>query len=61
VNDQKKRIEELLAIRKPYYKKADFSVDTSVLDSGGVVEKIIEFLGKEEIFQKTKLVQNDNR
>lgn len=61
VNNQKKRIEELLALRKPYYEKADFSVDTSVLDSEGVVEEIIEFLGKEEILQKTKLAQNDNR
>ena len=61
VNNQKKRIEELLALRKPYYEKANFSVDTSVLDSEGVVEGIIEFLEKEEILQKTKLVQNDNR
>ena len=61
VNNQKKRIEELLALRRPYYEKADFTVDTSALDSEGVVEEIIEFLGKEEILQKTKLVQNDNR
>jgi len=61
VNNQKKRIEELLALRKPYYEKADFSVDTSALDSEGVVEEIIEFLGKEEILQKTKPAQNDNR
>ncbi len=61
VNNQKKRIEKLLALRKPYYEKADFSVDTSALDSEGVVEEIIEFLEKEEIFQKTKLAQNDNR
>jgi len=61
VNNQKKRIEELLTLRKPHYEKADFSVDTSVLDSEGVVEEIIEFLGKEEILQKTKLAQNDNR
>ncbi len=61
VNNQKKRIEELLALRKPYYEKADSTVDTSALDSEGVVEEIIEFLGKEEILQKTKLAQNDNR
>lgn len=61
VNNQKKRIEELLALRKPYYEKADFSVDTSALDSEGVVvEEIIEFLEEEEIFQKTKVAQNDN-
>jgi len=61
VNNQKKRIEELLALRKPYYEKADASVDTSALDSEGVVGEIIESLGKEEILQKTKLAQNDNR
>lgn len=61
VNNQKKRIEELLALRKPFYEKADFSVDTSALDSEGVVvEEIIEFLEEEEIFQKTKVAQNDN-
>ena len=60
-DDRKERIKELLALRKPYYEKADFSVDTSALDSEGVVEEIIEFLEKEEIFQKTKLAQNDNR
>ncbi|MBA7498515.1 MAG: AAA family ATPase [Clostridia bacterium] len=61
VNNQKKRIEELLALRKPYYEKADFRVDTSALDSEGVVEEIIEFLEKEEISRRTKLAQNDNR
>ena len=61
VNNQKKRIEELLAFRKPYYEKADFSVDTSVLANEEVVEEIIEFLEKEEISRRTKLVQNDNR
>lgn len=60
VNNQKKRIEELLAFRKPYYEKADFSVDVSVLDSEGVVEEIAKFLRKKEILQKTKLAQNDN-
>jgi len=60
VDNQKKRIEELLAIRKPYYEKADFSVDTSALNSEGVVEEVIEFLGKEEIFRRTKLMQNEN-
>ncbi len=61
MNNQKKRIEELLTLRKPFYEKADFSVDTSALDSEGVVvEEIIEFLEEEEIFQKTKVAQNDN-
>jgi shikimate kinase len=61
VNNQKKRIEELLTLRKPYYDKADLKIDTSTLDSKKVVAEIIEFLGKEEIFRRTKLVQNDNR
>jgi len=61
VNNQKKRIEELLAFRKPYYEKADFSVDTSVLGNEEVVEEIVKFLGKEEAFRRTKLAQNDNR
>lgn len=51
VNNQKKRIEELLAIRRPFYEKADFSVDTSTLDSKKVVEEIVKFLGKEEFLE----------
>jgi shikimate kinase len=43
-DDRKERIEELLAIRKSYYEKADFSVDTSTLDSKKVVEEIVKFL-----------------
>ncbi len=43
-DDWKERIEELLAIRKSYYEKADFSVDTSMLDSKKVVEEIVKFL-----------------
>ncbi len=46
MNNRKERIKELLKIRRPYYEKADFSVDTSVLDSEGVVEEVIEFLEK---------------
>lgn len=49
MNNQKKRIEELLAFRKPYYEKADFSVDTSALDSEGVVEEIVKFLERRSI------------
>jgi len=49
VNNQKKRIEELLALRKPYYEKADFSVDASVLDSEGVVEEIVKFLERRSV------------
>jgi shikimate kinase len=43
-DDRKERIEELIAIRKSYYEKADFSVDTSTLDSKKVVEEIVKFL-----------------
>jgi len=52
VNNQKKRIEELLAIRKPYYEKADLKIDTSTLDSKKVVEEIVKFLGKEEFLEE---------
>ncbi len=41
VDDQKKRIKELLKIRKPFYDKADFNIDTSSLSSEEVVEKIV--------------------
>lgn len=44
VNNQKKSIEELLALRKPYYEKADLKIDTSTLDSKKVVEEIAKFL-----------------
>jgi len=46
VDDRKSRIEKLLKYRKPFYEKADFSIDTSVLSSEEVVEKIIKFLRK---------------
>ena len=41
VDDQKKRIKELLEIRKPFYDKADFRIDTSNLSSEEVVEKLV--------------------
>lgn len=41
VNDQKKRIKELLKIRKPFYDKADFTIDTSNLSSEEIVERIV--------------------
>lgn len=44
VNNQKKRIGELLEFRKPYYEKADLKIDTSTLDSKKVVEEIAKFL-----------------
>jgi len=53
----KKRIEELLNLRKPFYEKADFSVDTSTLSSEEVVEKIVEFLEKKKSISQS---QNEN-
>ena len=44
VNDQKKRVEELLTMRRPYYEKADLKIDTSTFDSKKVVEEIAKFL-----------------
>ncbi len=49
VNNQKKRIEELLAMRRPYYDKADLKIDTSTLDSKKVVEEIAKFLERKSI------------
>ena len=40
VPDPKKKIEELLAKREPYYNKADFSIDTDNLSVEEAVEKI---------------------
>jgi len=48
--DKPKRIAELLHLREPYYKgSADFEIDTSSLNVDEVIEKIIEFLGKERV------------
>ena len=49
MNNQKKRIEELLAFRKPYYEKADLKIDTSTLDSKKVVEEIVKFLERRSV------------
>ncbi len=54
VNNQKKRIEKLLAIRKPYYEKADFSVDTSTLSSEEVVGKIVKSLEKKKSISQSR-------
>lgn len=40
----KKKIEELLKKRAPYYKKADFCIDTDSLTVEQVVDKIVEFV-----------------
>lgn len=54
VNNQKKRIGELLELRKPYYERADFSVDTSTLSSEEVVGKIVEFLEKKKSISQSR-------
>ena len=43
VPDPKKRIRELLEKRAPLYAKADFTIDTSKLTIGKVVDKIAEY------------------
>lgn len=53
VNDRKKRIEELLRMRKPFYKKADLKVDTSKLSGEEVVEEIVKFLGKRKFLEES--------
>lgn len=46
--DPKRRIEKLLKMRKPYYQKADFTIDTSRLTDEEVAERIIEVLRKKK-------------
>lgn len=41
VKDPKKKINDLLTLRKPFYEKADFKVDTSNLNIKEIAEKII--------------------
>ncbi len=52
--DAKKRIEELLEYRKPFYEKADFIVDTSELDTNTVVQKIIDFIKDRKDIKRQK-------
>lgn len=54
VNNQKKRIGELLELRKPYYEKAGFRVDTSTLSSEEVVGKIVKFLEKKKSISQSR-------
>ena len=46
VVDPKKKIQELLLLRMPYYKKANFTVDTSDLSIDEVVKKIKDIVLK---------------
>lgn len=47
VEDPKRKIEELLRFRAPFYAKADYTIDTSVLTIEKVVEKIIDIFNEE--------------
>lgn len=49
VDEPKKKIEELLLARTPYYKKANYTIDTSKASVKEVVEKIERILENEEI------------
>jgi len=44
----KERIRNLLKVRKPYYQKADFIIDTSSLTDEEVVEEIMAMLNKKK-------------
>jgi len=44
VADPKKRVEDLLSKRQPYYNKADFTIDTDSLTVERVAEEIIKIL-----------------
>lgn len=44
VNDPLARIKELLRFREKYYRKADFTIDTSKLTVEKVVDNIVEYL-----------------
>lgn len=44
--DARKKIEDLLEYRKPFYKRADFTVDTSNLGTNDIVKEIMEFIQK---------------
>lgn len=46
VSDPMARIRELLALRKPYYDKADVMIDTSGLSVAQVVDKILMIAGE---------------
>ena len=49
VADRKKKIKELLAARRPLYKRAaDLTIDTTGIDAPAVAEKILRALGSYE-------------
>jgi shikimate kinase len=44
VQDAKKKIEEMLLARKPFYERAAFSIDTSEVDTDTIVDSIADFV-----------------
>jgi len=44
VEDPLKKIKELLDFRRPYYKRGDYTIDTSNLNISEVVDKILELI-----------------
>ncbi|MBU1887784.1 MAG: shikimate kinase [Candidatus Omnitrophica bacterium] len=48
VPDPEKKIEELLKKRDPYYKRADFCIDTDTLSAEEVADKIIKWVTKRD-------------
>ncbi len=44
VDDPKKKIEELLEFRAPFYAQADYTIDTSDLPVSSVVNKVLEYV-----------------
>jgi len=49
VQDPKGRVNDLLKKREPFYNRADYSVDTTNLEIGEVVDKIITIIKGENI------------
>ncbi|MFH1665170.1 MAG: shikimate kinase [Candidatus Omnitrophota bacterium] len=47
-DDPERKIRELLDIRRPFYAKADFHIDTTDLDINGVVKKIKNIISGED-------------
>jgi shikimate kinase len=45
VDDRRKQIESMLAVRLPFYAVADMDIDTSDLSVDGVAERIVRRLG----------------
>jgi len=48
VEDPGKRIKDLLEYRRPFYTKADFHVDTTNVEPGTVIERILKITDEED-------------